>query len=66
LARASGGVPYNGLLDEAAVFDYELTGAQASALFAASQAETVPEPAMVSLLGIAGLLIYGQRRRGRK
>ena len=51
--------PYDGLLDEVAIYDYVLSPDQISAH------ANIPEPGSVLLLSLGGLVL-GLRRRGRK
>jgi hypothetical protein len=61
-SRTDGMRPYDGLLDEVAIFDYVLTPAQITA-----HAAAVPEPSTYMLLGLSALAIagYASRRRRR-
>lgn len=61
-ARAAGGVPFNGLMDEAAVFGSELTGGQIGQLYEFA-VTGVPEPTAVGLLAFGALLLWARKRR---
>ena len=51
---------YAGLVDEVAIFNHALTGAEITALYSGT---ILPEPATLALLGIGGLVAVIRRRR---
>lgn len=61
-ARAAGGVAFNGLIDEAAVFGSELTGGQIGSLYEFA-VTGVPEPTAAGLLVFGALLLRARRRQ---
>lgn len=49
---------WDGYLDELAMFDYALSGAEVNSLYLAA----IPEPASLALMGLGGLMILRRRR----